>query len=112
MVTLSRTIFGFFSLVVLASYGAAAGVLAGNVAATGATLGLLVLALVAATGFAATVLEARFAAVTRFFAAALVADKVAVGADFLVAVLAGVDAAAAGVDSMVAMGVLFVRKVK
>jgi hypothetical protein len=73
---------------------------------------LLVLALVAAAGFAATVLEARFAAVTRFFAAAVVADKVAVGADFLVAVLAGVDAAAAGVDSMLAMGVLLVRKVK
>jgi hypothetical protein len=59
-----------------------------------------------------TGLEARFAAVTRFFAAAVVADKVAVGADFLVAVLAGVDAAAAGVDSMLAMGVLLVRKDK
>jgi hypothetical protein len=75
-------------------------------------LGLLVLALVAAAGFAATGLEARFAAVTLFFAAAAVADEAAVGADFLAAVLAGVDAAAAGVDSMLAMGVLLVRKVK
>jgi threonine dehydrogenase-like Zn-dependent dehydrogenase len=113
MVTLSRTIFGFFSLWVLVSEATGKEASADDVAVTGCTLGLLVLAVATAAACLTTALVGRLAATTRFFAANGAADGVADEADFLAGVLAAVDGAAEGVViSVVAMRSFPLQKVK